>query len=51
MASRRGQGSNGLDFTPVYSHYLFLVTFVLAFVRVFRCDTVFYLLKTHSWIL
>lgn len=30
MASRRGQGANTIDFTPVYSHYLFLVTFVLA---------------------
>ncbi|KAG8837334.1 Transmembrane osmosensor [Serendipita sp. 411] len=30
MAPRRGEGFNGLDFTPIVTHYLFLVTFVLA---------------------
>ncbi|KAG8814577.1 Transmembrane osmosensor [Serendipita sp. 399] len=30
MAPRRGEGLNGLDFTPLVTHYLFLVTFVLA---------------------
>ena len=36
MSPRRGQGLNGLDPTPIVTHYLFLVTSVLAFVRRFR---------------
>lgn len=34
MAPLRGQGLNGLDFTPIVTHYLFLVTFVLSIVRI-----------------
>lgn len=32
MSPRRGQGLNGLDFTPIVTHYLFLVTSILAFI-------------------